>query len=255
MTGFASATSPTNHSTDRARVKALLGSARTLPKLNPAGSLPELHTPALTPSVSAPHAQPSSAVEFVANLDQIRVDTMTSVRDGATLYVVETYTLYQFPSHISALRSSSTVPLPTTTQTQIRQPVLSLGSRTSTATPTTASTSEHHEDHDAPERAPDLCVHRRFADFARLRHEAMAAACVNAHFLCQYCRQFQAYARFHAAQPFWIVRVVTTKTQRKKILARFLSDLADFAQSRAQRHRHCRLRQTLPKLIETFLSG
>lgn len=83
----------------------------------------------------------------------------------------------------------------------------------------------------------------------------MTAACVNAHFLCQYCRQFQTFARFHAGQPLWFLRIVTTKTQRKKILARFLSDLADFAQSPAQRHRHCRLRQTLPKLIEAFLSG
>ncbi|KAE8993939.1 hypothetical protein PR001_g20535 [Phytophthora rubi] len=217
-----------------------------MPKQNPSGPLPVLHTPTLTPSASAPRTQPSETMEFVANLDQIRiVDTQTSVRDGATLYVVEAYTLYQ-----SSVQNNSTQP-PLPTQSQIRQPVLSVGSRTSTTTPTTTSTSEHH---DAPERAPDLCVRRRFADFSRLRHETMAAACVNAHFSCQYCRQFQTYTRFHAAQPLWLVRVVTTKTQRKKILARFLSDLADFAQSRAQRHRHCRLRQTLPKLIETFLS-
>ncbi|KAE9115583.1 hypothetical protein PF002_g11078 [Phytophthora fragariae] len=221
MTGDASVPVPTTNTMQppSADLKALLGSTRAMPKQNPSGPLPVLHTPTLTPSASAPRTQPSETMEFVANLDQIRiVDTQTSVRDGATLYVVEVYTLYQ-----SSVHSNSTQPpLPTQSPSQIRQPVLSVGSRTSTTTPTTTSTSEHHE---APERAPDLC-----------------------------CRQFQTYARFHAAQPLWLVRVVTTKTQRKKILAHFLSDLADFAQSRAQRHRHCRLRQTLPKLIETFLS-
>ncbi|EEY57427.1 uncharacterized protein PITG_11277 [Phytophthora infestans T30-4] len=144
------------------------------------------------------------------------MDTQTSTRDGATLYV-------------------------------LRLPLSSV-SQLSTATPTSASASGR-------ERHPSLSARRRFSDFARLRHEAEAASCMNAHFLCQYCRQLRTYIRFHAAQPLWFVRVVTTKKQRKKILERFLSDLVDFAQSRAQRDRHCRLRQTLPKLIEDFLSN
>lgn len=138
-------------SADRARLKTLLGTTRAQPKRNP---LPALHTPTLTPSASAPRTQPSAAMEFVANLDQIRImDTRTSVRDGATLYVVQAYTLYQSCSHLPTARTSSTLPAP---PTPIRQPVLSLGSRTSTATPTTASTSEHH---DAPSALPtSACV-------------------------------------------------------------------------------------------------
>ncbi|KAG2788945.1 hypothetical protein JG687_00003775 [Phytophthora cactorum] len=221
--------------TNRARHKELLSFAREMPKLKP---LPALTSASLAPLSSAPRDRsPPSSMEFLSNLDQIRiVDTQTSTHDGATLYVVESYTL-------SYSYSTSNIP------TQLRPPLSSV-SQLSTATPTTASTSEH----EAPEREPDLCVRRRFSDFARLRHEAVAASCVNAHFLCQYCRQLRTYTRFHAAQPLWFVRVVSTKKQRKKILARFLSDFVDFAQSRAQRDRHCRLRQTLPKLIEEFLS-
>ncbi|KAG7380321.1 hypothetical protein PHYPSEUDO_007293 [Phytophthora pseudosyringae] len=234
---------PCTSPTDRARHKALLSATRAMPRLNP---LPALHASAnLTPSSSAPRdrSQPSTSMELLSNLDQIRiVDTQTSTREGATLYVVESYALSLTASNIPTMRNSSPPPGP-------RAPLSSV-SRASTATPTTASMSEHG----APERRPDLCVRRRFADFARLRHEAIAASCVNAHFLCQYCRQFQTYARFHAAQPLWFVRVGTTKKHRKEILARFLADLAGFAQSRAQRERHCRLRQTLPKLIEAFLT-
>ncbi|KAG3113419.1 hypothetical protein PI124_g19691 [Phytophthora idaei] len=194
--------------TNRARHKELLSFAREMPKLKP---LPALTSASLAPLSSAPRDRsPPSSMEFLSNLDQIRI-----VQARATL-----------------------------------RPPLSSVSQLSTATPTTASTSEH----EAPERQPDLCVRRRFSDFARLRHEAVAASCVNAHFLCQYCRQLRTYTRFHAAQPLWFVRVMSTKKQRKKILARFLSDFVDFAQSRAQRDRHCRLRQTLPKLIEEFLS-
>lgn len=235
-------TSPTG----RARHKALLSSTRTTAQLNPGGPLPTLKTPSLAPSSATPRdrSQPSTSMEFISNLDQIRiVDTQTSTRDGATLYVVEAFTLFQSTSNIPTMRNSNALAAP------LMQPQTSV-SRVSTATPTAASTSEH----DAPEHQPDLCVRRRFSDFARLRHEAVAASCTNEHFLCQYCRQFRTYTRFHVAQPLWFVRVGTTKNQRKKILARFLADLTDFAQSRAQRDRHCQLRQTLPKLIETFLS-
>ncbi|ETN02029.1 hypothetical protein F442_17934 [Phytophthora nicotianae P10297] len=232
---------PTSASpTSRAHHKALLSSARETPKLNPLPALTCANLAPLTSTITRDRSPPSS-IEFLSNLDQIRiVDTQTSTRDGATLYVVESYTLSYSTSNIHIMRNSSTPP------TQLRPPLSSV----SQLTPTTASTTEH----ETPERYPELCARRRFSDFARLRHEAMEASCMNAHFLCQYCRQLRTYIRSHITQPLWFVRVVTTKKQRKKILERFLSDLVDFAQSRAQRHRHCRLRQTLPKLIEEFLS-
>jgi hypothetical protein len=181
-------------------------------------------------------------MEFLSSLGQIRiVDTHPNTRDGATLYVVEAYTLLPSTSNIPTVRNSGT-PLG---HLRPRQSSVS-----SSSTPVTASTSEH----ETPELPADLIVRRRFSDFARLRREAVAATCVNAHFLCPYCRRVQTYVRFHAAQPLWFLRVVTTRKQRMKILARFLSDLADFAQSRVQRDEHCRLRQTLAKLVEAFLS-
>ncbi|KAL3672247.1 hypothetical protein V7S43_002907 [Phytophthora oleae] len=215
------------------RHKVMLSAVRTTPKPS---QLPALNTSTNVTPLTSDRSQPSTSMEFLSNLEQIRiVDIQTSTRDGATLYVVEVYTLSPTASNIPTVRNSSPMG-------QLR-PV-------SSTTPTTASTSEH----EAPERHPDLCVHRRFSDFAQLRHEAIAVSCINAHFLCQYCRQFQTYTRFHAAQPLWFVRLVTTKKQRMKILAQFLDELVDFAQSRARRDRHCRLRQTLPKLIEDFLT-
>ncbi|KAF1784528.1 hypothetical protein GQ600_9164 [Phytophthora cactorum] len=218
--------------TNRARHKELLSFAREMPKLKP---LPALTSASLAPLSSAPRDRsPPSSMEFLSNLDQIRiVDTQTSTRDGATLYVVESYTLSY---------STSNIP------TQLRPPLSSV-SQLSTATPTTASTSEHE--------APSVTGPVRATPVLGLCSATTRggrSSCVNAHFLCQYCRQLRTYTRFHAAQPLWFVRVVSTKKQRKKILARFLSDFVDFAQSRAQRDRHCRLRQTLPKLIEEFLS-
>ncbi|KAH7477297.1 hypothetical protein PRIC1_001315 [Phytophthora ramorum] len=234
MTGVATS------SNDREQHKELLSVARATPTPTSA-SLPVLNAASLTPASMA--VQASTSMDFLASIEQMRIaDTHKSVRDGATLYEVQTYTLFQPTSNIPTVRNSG-VQTPT-------RPAQTSVSQCSTTTPTDASASNQ----DAPERAPNLCVRRRFADFARLRHEALAASCVNAHFLCQYCRQFQTYARFHAGQPFWFLRVVTTTKQRKKILARFLADLAAFAQSRAQRDRHCRLRQTLPKLLEQFLT-
>ncbi|KAG1703949.1 hypothetical protein DVH05_006955 [Phytophthora capsici] len=227
--------------TDREHHKAMLSAARSTPKPN---QLPALNTQTnLTPLASAANdrSQPSTSMEFLSNLEQIRiVDIQKSTRDGATLYVVEVYTLSPTTSNIPTMRNSSPMG-------QLRPVASTSGLSTN---PITASTSEL----EAPERLPDLCVRRRFSEFAQLRHEAIAASCINAHFLCQYCRQFQTYTRFHAAQPLWFVRLVTTKKQRLKILVQFLDDLVDFAQSRVRRDRHCRLRETLPKLIEDFLT-
>ncbi|KAG7397821.1 hypothetical protein PHYBOEH_012083 [Phytophthora boehmeriae] len=199
-----------------------------MPRLNP-------YAPTLSPVTTVPQ-DASWSMDFLTNIDQIRIiDTQPSVQDGTTLYVVELYSLCPSTSNIPTVRNN--------------------GSRgdTTVQTPATATSSSSSEQ-STPERHLDLCVRRRFTDFAHLRHEALAVTCVNARFLCKYCCQFQTYARFHAAQPFWFVRVATTKKQKKKILVRFLADLVDFAQSRVQRSRHCRLRQTLPMLLEKFLN-
>ncbi|KAK1932071.1 hypothetical protein P3T76_012571 [Phytophthora citrophthora] len=225
---------------DQAHHKAMLSAVRTTPKPD---QLPALNTGTnLAPltSASCDRSQPSTSMEFLSNLEQLRIlDTQKSTRDGATLFVVEVYMLSPTTSNIPTMHNSSSMG-------QLR-PVASVSG---VSTNPTASTSEH----EAPECLPDLCVRRRFSDFSQLRHEAIAVSCINAHFLCQYCRQFQTYTRFHAAQPLWFVRLVTTKKQQKKILVQFLDDLVDFSQSRARRDRHCRLRQTLPKLIEDFLT-
>ncbi|RLN55795.1 hypothetical protein BBP00_00008325 [Phytophthora kernoviae] len=178
-------------------------STQVMPRLNP-------YAPRLSPVTAAPQdwSQASLSIDFLANIEQIRIaDTHSSVRDGATLYVVELYSPCQSTSNIPTVRNNggrgeNTVQMTT------------LAARVSTTTTTNSSSSEQ----DTPERQPNICVRRRFIDFTRLRHEALAATCINAHFLCTYCRQFQTYARFHAAQPFWIVHVATTQKRKKKIL-------------------------------------
>ncbi|RLN56086.1 hypothetical protein BBJ28_00011546 [Nothophytophthora sp. Chile5] len=251
-------TGPRASQDDQARHKASLTSAREMPLRSP-------HTPRLTLTTLEPQdwSRASMSLEFLSNIERIRI--VDTVDDGGTKYVVEVYNLFQSTSNIPTLRNNGSsavreaaaqmptlAPLspPLVQNLQSPGPLSTPGGARSPRSPRSL-----RSESDAPERDPDLCVRHRYSDFAQLRREAVAAACVNSHFLCQYCRQFLTYARFHAAQPVWFVRLATTKSLRKKILARFLADLVDFAQLRAQRDHHCRLRKTLPLLIEKFLTA
>ncbi|KAE8907797.1 hypothetical protein PF010_g31098 [Phytophthora fragariae] len=106
---------------------------------------------------------------------------------------------------------------------------------------------------------PDYTIHKRFNDFADLRHQVWSYAqrkheegCA-----CKYCDAFMSYIVHSMSQPRLFVKIATGVDTRKKLMATFCNEFIGIALSGKSeprpRHFDCDGFLAIPYLVQRFL--